>query len=99
MNQPPSFADLIRAEQDRVAAGAPACGHTCPEHQLTCVRTAHPHDPDADMGPDRARGNVVPHVAQNIDPQTSQPDGTLTQWVCSPPCPPIPTPPAGQLAR
>lgn len=99
-HQPPTLADVVRAEQAQVAAGTPGCGHVCPEHQLTCVRAAHPHDADADMGPGQAKGNVVPHVAQNIDPQTRQPDGTLAQWVCSPPCPPVPAPPAaGQLAQ
>lgn len=93
VSTPSTFADVVRAEQAQVAAGAPGCGHTCPAHELTCIRAAHPHDPDADMGPGQAKGDVIPHVAQNDDE-------SLTQWVCSPPCPPIPVPPTpGQLAQ
>ncbi len=76
----PTLADVAKAEQERVTAGAAACGKTCDDGchgNLTCVRVEHPHDPDADMGPDAPRGNVVVHLGY-------QPDGTLTQWTCLP---------------
>lgn len=37
----PTFADVVATEQAQVAAGTPACGHTCDCHGgYVCVRTA-----------------------------------------------------------
>ncbi len=72
-----TLADVVAAEQAQVAAGSDGCGYSCHCHgDITCLRTPHPHDPDQDMGEDRPRGNVVPHVGR--DPQ-----GQLVQWVCT----------------
>jgi hypothetical protein len=74
-----SFADRIAAEEARVAAGEPGCGDSCPCHgSVTCIRVAHPHDADADMGPGIPPGDVVPHVGRDGD-------GALVQWVCADP--------------
>lgn len=81
---PPTFADLIAVEHRQVQAGAQGCGDTCLCHGgVTCVRLAHPHDPDADMGTtdtgqQRPRGNVVPHAGYGLD-------GQLVQWTCTDP--------------
>lgn len=81
-----TLAELAAREQEQVKAGAAACGKQCDggcHGPLTCVRTAHPHDPHADMGVDdrhgqpRPRGNVTPHVG--LDPS-----GVLVQWTCVP---------------
>ena len=79
--QPPTFAELVAAEEAQVAAGtAEGCGATCGCHgNLICIRATHPHDPGADMGPGKPRGDVVPHVGRDDS-------GQLVQWVC--PCPP-----------
>lgn len=85
-HQPPTLADIVEQERAAVATGqAEPCGTTCDDGchgPLTCVRAAHPHNPDADMGlaPDGRplpRGDVVPHAGYT-------PDGTLVQWTCLP---------------
>lgn len=73
---PPTLTDIVAAEQTRVTAGEPGCGYRCLCHAAgPCLRVAHPHDPDADMGPDRPKGNVVPHAWRDADSQT-------VQWTC-----------------
>ncbi len=77
--QPPTFADLVAAEEEKAKAGAQACGYTCLCHGgHTCIRLAHPHDPGQDMGEGAPRGNVVPHVGRDAD-------GALVQWTCTDP--------------
>ncbi len=66
------FAAQIAAEQARVAAGEPRCGHACPGCHgtagLACVRLTHPDSED----------NRTPHVV-------NQPGVGLVQWLG--PCP------------
>lgn len=71
----------LEIEIDNVAAGrTPGCGYTCDCHGgYVCIRAEHPHDPDADMGPGKPRGNVAPHIGL-------LPDGNRVSW-CGP-CPP-----------
>ncbi len=77
--QPLTLGGLVAAEEAKVKAGADGCGFTCLCHGgVTCVRAAHPHDPDADMGEGKPKGNVVPHVGRTAD-------GALVQWVCTDP--------------
>jgi hypothetical protein len=82
----PTLADLVRQEQEQVAAGqAVPCGKVCDDGchgPLRCVRAEHPHDPDADMGTDelgrpRAKGNVSPHYGYGTDDRA-------VQWTCFP---------------
>lgn len=70
------FIELVEAERAAVAGGtAQACGSSCACHDdVTCVRVQHPHDSEADMGPDRPRGDVVPHAGYT-------PTGELVQWI------------------
>lgn len=78
--RPPTFAEIVADEAEQVKAGAAdPCDDTCLCHGgIACVRLAHPHDPDADMGEGAARGNVVPHAGYD-------PDGQLVQWTCHDP--------------
>lgn len=73
------LARTVAAEQEDVAAGrATVCGNICDGHaSLACVRAVHPHDPDADMGDGRPKGNVTPHAAFTDG-------GDLIQWTCLP---------------
>jgi hypothetical protein len=77
---PPTFADLIAAEAAAVKAGtAQPCGDTCLCHGgHTCARATHPHNPDADLGDGKPRGNVAPHAGYTAD-------GDLVQWTCTDP--------------
>lgn len=81
-----TFAGIVADEQEKVAAGAAACGQTCDDGchgPLVCVRTAHPHDPAADRGTHPVTGQ--PQPAGNVSPHAAfGPDGALTQWTCLP---------------
>lgn len=78
--------EVVTAERAAVAAGtADPCGQTCDDGchgDVQCVRSAHPHDHEADTGTDEAGrprppGDVVPHAALDAD-------GNLIQWTCLP---------------
>lgn len=75
--RPPGLADVVDAEQARVQSGEPGCGYQCLCHNCgPCLRVVHPHDPHADMGPGRPKGDVAPHAWRDAT-------GTLIQWVCT----------------
>jgi hypothetical protein len=79
------LAALLDSERAQVAAGqAEPCGKVCdpgchPEH--VCLRAAHPHDREADMG---IGGNGMPLPKGNVENHLGYVGGQLTQWTCHP---------------